>query len=464
MTYVFSFDATACTGCKACQEACKDKNNLPVGILWRRVIEVTGGEWRKSGEAWESSVFAYNFTLACNHCTHPKCAGVCPTDAYQVRPDGLVLIDNSRCMGCSYCTWACPYGAPQYDAIQGVVTKCDFCADSLDAGLPPSCVAACPLRVLNFNILEDIPPADERLHLWQLFGSEHPFPLPQYSRTEPHLAIKLHQGMKSPLKKTVANTEEVLPTSLNSPAPGKTFRELPLVVFTLLAQMAVGLALCGLLLPQFPLAVLLTIGILLGVGGSISFLHLGRKRNAWRAVVHLRKSWLSREVLMAVIFGIAWLVSVLWAWLMATPFSSWPMAIPGVGLVFCMSQVYLLRAVPVWNNWRTTLAFFLTPILLGVLGVSLAIPLKNWALIAGLSLAAETVMMLTTRPAMRGRGWRLRLILLGVGILGAGLAAIFSQVTAGYLVIVIFLIALVEELLGRWQFYAGRWPFPLNSD
>ena len=462
MTYAFSFNASACTGCKACQEACKDKNNLPNGILWRRVIEVSGGEWRKSGEAWESSVFAYNLTLACNHCTHSKCAGVCPTDAYVVRADGIVLIDTSKCMGCGYCTWACPYGAPQYDAVQGIVTKCNFCYDNLDAGLPPSCVSACPLRVLNINILEDISPADQKQNLWQLAGSEHPFPLPEYSRTEPHLAIKLHPGMKSPLKKRVANLEEVLPPALNTEHRDKAFRELPLLAFTLLAQMAVGLALCWLVMPQFPSAAMLSIGILLGVGGAVSFLHLGHKRNAWRAVAHLRKSWLSREVLLASLFGIAWLVSVLWEWVKATPFTPWPMAILGVGLIYCMSQVYLLRAVPFWNSWRTPASFFLATIVLGVLGASLVSPLKNWALLAGIAMAAEAAVMLTTEHAVRGVVGRLRLTLLSLGFVGTIMGASIPQANVGSLVTIIFIIAVAEEALGRWQFYTGRVPFPMN--
>jgi anaerobic dimethyl sulfoxide reductase subunit B (iron-sulfur subunit) len=55
MSYAFTFDANACSGCKACQEACKDKNQLPAGILWRRVIEVSGGEWHATGDAWETT-------------------------------------------------------------------------------------------------------------------------------------------------------------------------------------------------------------------------------------------------------------------------------------------------------------------------------------------------------------------------------------------------------------------------
>ncbi|HTP00547.1 MAG TPA: 4Fe-4S dicluster domain-containing protein, partial [Anaerolineales bacterium] len=149
MSYAFVLDVSACSGCKACQAACKDKNQLPLGVLWRRVYEVSGGAWKQEGAAWSNTLFAYNLSLSCNHCVHPKCAGVCPVNAYSVREDGIVLLDSSKCMGCGYCAWACPYDAPQYDRAAGRMTKCDFCLDNLDAGLPPACVAACPLRVLD---------------------------------------------------------------------------------------------------------------------------------------------------------------------------------------------------------------------------------------------------------------------------------------------------------------------------
>ncbi len=317
MTYIFTFDASACSGCKTCQEACKDKNGLPVGVLWRRVFEVTGGEWKSTGSAWENSVFAYNLTLACNHCRHPKCAGVCPTDAYTVRPDGIVLLDSSRCMGCGYCAWACPYDAPQYDGKLGVMTKCNFCYDNLDAGLPPTCVSACPLRVLEYATIEKLSTFKDGRNLWQLPAAEHPFPLPNYSRTEPRLAIKPHIGMESSLEKTVSNQEEIQPGRSSENSHGiPAFRELPLVAFSLLAQMATGMAVYGLVLAPLPQPVLLAIGILLGIGGLISFLHLGRKPNAWRAVMHIKKSWLSREILMAGLFMVAWLLTIGSDWLL----------------------------------------------------------------------------------------------------------------------------------------------------
>ena len=464
MTYAFTFDASSCSGCKACQEACKDKNGLPVGLLWRRVIEVSGGEWQPAGAAWENSVFAYYLSLSCNHCTHPKCAGVCPVDAFNVRPDGIVLIDTSRCMGCGYCAWACPYAAPQYDPARGVMTKCNLCYDNLDAGLAPTCVAACPLRALDYASAEGLIPLKGAQKLWQLPGSEHPYPLPDYSRTEPRLAIKLHQAMANPLEKMISNQEEVLPSQAGLNTHGiAAFSELPLVGFTLLTQMAVGMALSRLVISASPLPLLLAIGILLAVGGLTSFLHLGRKRNAWRAVTHLRKSWLSREILMAGLFTVAWVVTIAWGWLKNEPLTPWLMAIFGIGLLYAMSHVYLLRAVPAWNSWRTPTAFFLSAIILGVLGVRLIAPFPGSEFIAAIAMAAEMVLVLADRPVAATIPGRVRASLLGLGIIGVLLMAGLTSVIGGWLAYLVFLIALVAEVIGRWQFYAWRVPFPSSK-
>jgi len=465
MSYAFTFDASACSGCKACQVACKDKNGLPAGLLWRRVIEVSGGEWHIAGSAWENSVFAYNLSIACNHCSHPKCAGVCPVDAYTVRPDGIVLIDSSRCMGCDYCAWACPYGAPQYDTESGTMTKCDFCYDRLDAGMPPSCVAACPLRVLDYETIEELSTTNKGQNLWQLPAAEHPFPLPDNSRTEPHLVIKPHSGMNSPLVKLVSNQEELqLPRSFENVHRITAIHELPLVGFTLLTQMAVGMAVCSLVLFPFPLPVLLVIGILLVMGGLISFLHLGRKRNAWLSVFHLKKSWLSREIMMSGLFGVAWAVAVVLQGFWKTSPNPWPMAIFGLGLIYCMARVYQLRAVHSWNSWRTPAAFLLSVAILGTLGVNVAAPHFGWSIVAGIGMMAEMGLILTNKSAGVDIASRLRIALLGLGIIGTLFMAIIPLSSQAWLAIPIFLMVLVAEAIGRWQFYAGRMLFPMHPN
>jgi anaerobic dimethyl sulfoxide reductase subunit B len=465
MTYAFTLDAKSCSGCKACQEACKDKNGLPEGLLWRRVVEVSGGEWQNRGSAWETSVFAYYLSIACNHCTHPKCAGVCPTDAFTVRPDGIVLIDLSKCMGCGYCAWACPYGAPQFDESRGIMTKCDFCYDNLDAGLPPSCIAACPLRVLNITTIEELKPGTGSQYLWQLPASEHPFPLPDYSRTEPHLAIKPHPGMRNELEKIVSNREEIIPPhALEYPKGIRGKHEFPLVAFTLLAQMAAGMALGLLALSSVPKQAILSIGILLAFGGLISLLHLGRKRNAWQAVIHLSKSWLSREVLIAGLFGVSWIVTIGWGWVHNTDPSYWPMAVLGIGLVYSMSQVYRLRAVPSWNTWRTQASFFLSAIVLGLLSLRLFTVVPGWEWISALAMLAELSLALTSRQRLSSVLEAPRILLLGLGILGVVLMSILSQGSGRWIIALIFSLSLVEEVIGRWQFYAGRKPFPISSN
>jgi anaerobic dimethyl sulfoxide reductase subunit B (iron-sulfur subunit) len=201
--YGFYFDASACSGCKACQVACKDKHNLPVGLLWRRVYEVAGGRWTRSGEAWVSNVFAYNVSLACNHCEEPICLEVCPARAITKRLDGIVLIDPDKCMGCRYCSWVCPYGAPQYDARAGHMTKCTLCADNLDSGLPPSCVAACPLRALDFGDLAE---------LAARYGADHVvYPLPEMDLTKPALVLTPHRDTHRAANEAahIGNWEEV---------------------------------------------------------------------------------------------------------------------------------------------------------------------------------------------------------------------------------------------------------------
>jgi anaerobic dimethyl sulfoxide reductase subunit A len=185
---LFHFDASACTGCKACQVACKDRNGLPEGVMWRRVYEVSGGSWEQEGAAWNHDIGAYHLSLSCNHCERPVCAEVCPASAISRRPDGVVLIDPDRCTGCGYCAWACLYGAPQLDTVAGVMTKCDLCVEDIDEGRQPACVPGCPMRALDVGTREE---------LTARHGDIEPeaagmYPLPDPTLTEPGLLVTPH--------------------------------------------------------------------------------------------------------------------------------------------------------------------------------------------------------------------------------------------------------------------------------
>jgi anaerobic dimethyl sulfoxide reductase subunit B (iron-sulfur subunit) len=201
--FAFYFDSSACTGCKACQVSCKDRHGLEVGALWRRVYEIAGGDWQQTSDAWVSDVFVYHLSLACNHCDKPICAEVCPTGAITRRADGIVLLEESKCIGCKYCSWACPYGALQYNSIRGIMTKCDFCVEDIDAGSSPACVAACPMRALEFG---------DQVEMEAKYGKVGKiFPLPESQLTSPALVITPHRDITHTQKRpvSIANREEV---------------------------------------------------------------------------------------------------------------------------------------------------------------------------------------------------------------------------------------------------------------
>ncbi|MBW7932603.1 MAG: dimethyl sulfoxide reductase anchor subunit [Gemmatimonadaceae bacterium] len=328
--YGFSFDSSAC------QAACKDKNQLPVGVLWRRVYEVTGGGWTCAGETWTSDVFAYHLSISCNHCERPICVEVCPTTAMHRRDNGIVAIDREKCIGCQYCAWACPYDAPQYNRASGVMTKCDLCADHLAEGRPPACVAACPMRVLELREGEGMA-ANVR-------------PLPDESLTRPALVITPHPAAGR--SGALGNAEEV------RRAVGS---ERSLVAFTLLTQMAVGATWWSSVVGPFTRAGMAVVTGLTLVGLLASLLHLGTPRNAWRALGNLRTSWLSREVLSATLFVASLFV------VQVTGRALWLAQLTGVALVVCMVQVYRLRTVATWNRVRTTVSFVGMTVVLGLL-------------------------------------------------------------------------------------------------
>lgn len=191
--YGFYFDASKCTGCKTCMVACKDKNNLPVGMNFRRVTEFSGGNWRqdRATGAWHQDTFAYYLSISCNECSDPACVKVCPTKAHFKRAeDGLVLIDPKKCIGCGACLAACPYGAPQLDREARKMRKCDTCLDRREKGLNPVCVDACPQRALDFG------PIDE---LRKKYGDCAAIaPLPDVSVTKPNLVIHPTKSAKKP--------------------------------------------------------------------------------------------------------------------------------------------------------------------------------------------------------------------------------------------------------------------------
>lgn len=144
--YGMLVDVGKCIGCHACTAACKVKNNLPDGVFWTKV------------GAYERGIFpnvkVYTAPLdRCMHCEHPACVSACPVGALQKMPDGPVVYDARKCLGCRYCMTACPFHIPKlnWDALLPSIQKCQLCADRLAAGLDPACASACPTGALKFG-------------------------------------------------------------------------------------------------------------------------------------------------------------------------------------------------------------------------------------------------------------------------------------------------------------------------
>lgn len=166
-------DLDICVGCHACATSCKEWNAAgiagpltdekpygkePSGVWFNRVHSYEVAEDAASAQP----AMTLHFPRSCLHCDTPACVTVCPTGAsYKRAEDGIVLVDEDKCIGCKLCSWACPYGAREYSPVEGVMKKCTLCVDRIyNTNLPeqdrqPACVQACPTRARHFGDLGD---------------------------------------------------------------------------------------------------------------------------------------------------------------------------------------------------------------------------------------------------------------------------------------------------------------------
>ena len=239
--HAFHFTADNCIGCHACEAACSEKNDNPPHISFRSVGYVEGGSY--------PDFTRMNISMACNHCDDPVCLKGCPTRAYTKHAEyGAVLQDPETCFGCGYCTWVCPYNAPQLDPIKGQVSKCNMCVDRLEVGLKPSCVSACLGNALNFGVVENMPENREQAKI-NIPG----FPDP--SITNPNIRFQQKKEMPDTVTRTdgmpvkyhkqedgsyrpVVDQKKGKATAWN--IANLSSRENPLVMFTLFAQTSLG--------------------------------------------------------------------------------------------------------------------------------------------------------------------------------------------------------------------------------
>ena len=155
--YAIVTDLNRCVGCLACMVACKVANNVPIGNYWNKVLRV-GPNLKPDAQDVGHDVEMYYLPVGCQHCEEPECVHVCPTGASSIDENGVVTVDESKCIGCKYCMTACPYQVRVHNEKTGAVEKCKFCHHWVyEHPETPSntCVTACVTGCRIFGDLDD---------------------------------------------------------------------------------------------------------------------------------------------------------------------------------------------------------------------------------------------------------------------------------------------------------------------
>lgn len=468
--FAFEVNLDQCTACKACVAACHSLNGLEEGEAWRSTGLLIGGT--------AALPFQQTVTTSCHHCVEPACLNGCPVNAYEKDArTGIVKHLDDQCIGCKYCTLTCPYDVPVFSKVKGIVRKCDMCSDRLGAGEAPACVQACPNEAISIKVVDV---ADV------------------VARSDAGAFLPAAPSPDITMPTTSFVSEHPLPTNL-LPADYHALRreapEWPLVLMLVLTQASVGLFL-----------VALTVGHGLLAAGSVetqcaagigwlailaSMFHLGRPRYAFRAVLGLRHSWLSREILamglyVAILTALAWPIPAL-PW--GEGFSGLVrvvVALGGAATLLCSINVYAVTRRVLWRGSITSFKFLSTALLLGApllifvssycdrprAALAGRLLIATVVLVAAVKLLQEGLMLLyardrrhspqrraadlllgTLRPVLRAR-----LVLLALG----GLAAPFLFGSIPWLIGCSVFCLLVGEVLERYLYFttgvASRMP------
>lgn len=277
----FIFDYSKCVGCHACIVACYNENKTNPCLSWRQINSFNAQKVPLAG--------FINLSIACNHCNEAPCLKSCPAKAYERdNHTGAVIHNSEKCIGCRYCTWACPFDAPKYNKEKGVVEKCHLCNHLISNDLNPACANQCPTGALSFGTIDSM-------------NSNDQFGIPKTS-FEPRIKTVNSEVVYSKSLIDFNLSEKELQCASNNLIKEKVnaIEDWPLVFFTFIFSFLTGWFTSFWTgtdrLQQIIFLLLGVIGILL------STIHLGKPFRAYRSIVNIKTSWLSREIIFCGIF------------------------------------------------------------------------------------------------------------------------------------------------------------------
>jgi len=400
-----------CVGCHACVVACMNENGFQFPEQWRNI--------HKSNPSHFPHLPLLYLSLACNHCEEAPCLKNCPAQAYsRDEKTGAIIHHPDKCIGCKYCTWACPYDAPKFNPAKGIIEKCTFCNHRIEENLIPACANACPLGALDFTNTE--------------FSREE-------SLQSSPVPVNVGSGIKINRLRDNNGPEIDQDLFLNQPKQIETqkspkisaAKEWALILFTLLSPILVSLYASGMVGTITHKILYLGAGAIAAV---LSILHLGKKFRAWRSVTNIRNSWLSREI---ALFSAFFTLIFIDFFLLDLPNTI--IALVGILYLFSIDMLYKLA------NWRWPVKIHPAQTLF--IGISLyALFIGRFELFTGIILF-RIILYIYHKVKSEKNNWFSHAIQLTLWI--APIVTFYTDVEF-YLTLSIFL---MSEIMGRIGFY-----------
>jgi Fe-S-cluster-containing dehydrogenase component/DMSO reductase anchor subunit len=420
----FIFNHNLCVNCGACKAACILENGWTIHL---RMIYTYNSDSLPS-------LPMTNLSLACNHCENAVCLEGCPTAAYSREPvSGAIIIDNKKCFGCKYCQWNCPFDAPKINTETKIIGKCDLCYSALIERRLPACSTACPTGALDFG---ELPEAVE-VNIPPWFPEKNLKPLIRFTAKQNNTPLRI-------VPENIFGSENSDPAADARGISG----EMSLVAFSFLTTLSVAANITSLVNGVFPLKI--SSLLLIAIAGLISLSHLGRRLRAWRSIMNLKSSPLSREILLFILYSLASCIAVLFQ----IPGFLIPSAIIGLILLVVIDSVYIYadsRKSVIGHSGQT----FLTALLIVSFFTGIILPFIFIAVIKLFSSGYSLIVNKTNNRNFEIRFIRTALLLLtGVSLL----------LKISYHDPLINFLFLTGELIDRIIFYIDFNPVNINTE